>query len=658
MTIRAPVQPLTWKFPPHEREPAIGYAARLAALNGVDFVTLMRDAGISAHEVHSGRASGVRDVALLGGLDGTETEALARHTPYRSTKYTHARVGEETLGWGTILSRSYRFCPHCIAQDLAGAPKDVPMVARPWLRLEWMIEHVRTCRIHAVYLAETTPVAAMKGVFIDFSKAMASEVLPNLDHLRSVTEPAKPNAFEDWVQRRMDGAKDPSNWLDGMPLHAALATCEGLGVEVHEGGSGKVSELGTEEWAAASLEGYRIARDGEVAIERFLDGLVVRNQAAGYVGMKSAYGQVLIILERTLDDPAFQRFRDVVRRHIIENVPLAAGIQVLGEVLEERRLHTMSSAAAASGTTRQTLRAIFARSGIAPALAEPNHPRLTVRVDEFEVRLREFAAGLKIADASAAAGIPQKHLLELVARGLVPALFGSREVSRARHRITRADLDAFMDRLFAGAVPVQAPTSRQITVGRACFAASTNIGDLIELILDGRLSWKGRLLGGRRYTDLLVDADEVTRVLQEAAPPRRSLTKKEIHSEMPGLNRGVATALIQAGHLEVIDEFCPTTRRRLPLVTRDSFEAFRSRYVTATEVAELHRMGPRMVIRLVAASGRKPAFDPSKVLGWIYERPHVDGFPWSDERPKPVRKQPLSQRADEAQCIGPGAAAA
>jgi hypothetical protein len=116
--------------------------------------------------------------------------------------------------------------------------------------------------------------------------------------------------------------------------------------------------------------------------------------------------------------------------------------------------------------------------------------------------------------------------------------------------------------------------------------------------------------------------------------------------------------LIQAGQLEVIDEFCPTTRRRLPLVTRDSFEAFRSRYVTATEVAELHCMGPRMVIRLVAASGRKPAFDPSKVLGWIYERPHVEGFPWSDERPKPVRKLPLSQRADEAQCIGPGAATA
>ncbi|MDP1340773.1 hypothetical protein, partial [Klebsiella variicola] len=80
----------------------------------------------------------------------------------------------------------------------------------------------------------------------------------------------------------------------------------------------------------------------------------------------------------------------------------------------------------------------------------------------------EFAAGLKIAEASAAAGIPQKHLLELVARGLVPALFGSREVSRARHRITRADLNAFMDRLFAGAVPVQAPTSRQVTFGRAC----------------------------------------------------------------------------------------------------------------------------------------------------------------------------------------------
>lgn len=96
-------------------------------------------------------------------------------------------------------------------------------------------------------------------------------------------------------------------------------------------------------------------------------------------------------------------------------------------------------------------------------------------------------------------------------------MFGSREVSRARHRITRAHLGAFRDRLFAGAVPDQAATSRQVTFGRACFAASTNIGDLIELIPNGRLFWKGCLLGSRRYN--LRDDGEFFELRARTMPP-------------------------------------------------------------------------------------------------------------------------------------------
>ena len=517
-----------------------------------------------------------------------------------------------------------------------------------------MIEAVRSCRTHAVFLAETQ---RTESELPDFSKVIAREVLPRLEQLRDATRHVDPSAFEDWILHRLDGVVDPANWLDSMPLHAALATCAALGVETLQERR-RVSDLRAAEWFSACLAGFRIAREGEAAIERFLDALVLRSQAAGHIGMKSAYGQVLIVLERTLDDTSLARFREVVRRHAIENVPLPAGSQILGEVLERRRLHTLQSAAAASGTSRPTLRAIFARSGILPALAEPNHPRLTVRVDEFEAQLRDFASGLKIAEVVATTGIPQKYVLELVSRGMIPTLFASREVSRARHRVSRTSIETFMERLFEGAVPVRQPGSRQVTLGRACYVASTNIGDLIGLILDRRLSWKGCLDGNRRYGDLLVDAGEVTKVLQQAGQPRQSMTKREIHAAVPGLNRRVVSALIRTERMAVIKEFCPTTRRKLLLVTRESFEAFNHRYVTATEVAERHAMAPMMVIRLLGEAGRSPVFDPSEVQGWIYDRNNVEGFPWSDERPKPVRKPPLNQRAAEAQCIGPGAAVA
>ncbi|MCP1548439.1 hypothetical protein [Methylorubrum extorquens] len=405
-----------------------------------------------------------------------------------------------------------------------------------------------------------------------------------------------------------------------MPLNAAVTACESLGIEGLGAERPRLSKLGNDAWAASSLAGFRVASGGEASIVSFLDTLVARSHAAGFVGAKSIYGYVLEVLDRTLDDPGFDAFRNIVRRHAIENVPLAAGSQVLGYVLEERRLHTTTSAAAASGTTHATLRAIFARSGIAPPAGGPDHQRLTIRVDAFETQLREFGAALTVTDVRDTVGIPHKHILELIARGMVPTLFGSREVHRARHRVARADVEAFMARLFEGAVPVEAPTARQVKFGRACFFASTNIGDVVGLVLDGKLGWKGCLHGGRRYTDLLVDADEVLALLQGVAPPRRGLMKAEIAAETPGLRLDVLTPLIAAGHLMVEQEFCPETRRRLPVVTRESYEAFKGRYLTLTEICHAKDLNARVAKRHLAAAGLVPAFDPAVFKNAIYER--------------------------------------
>jgi len=613
--------PLDWKFPPHRREPASGYASRLAALNGQTFRSLMHGTGVSAQGVYSGLERHVRDVASLGGLDVHQTEALVASTPLRQFRNErHAQLRGERLGHGTVLSGYFRFCPHCVAQDLVESKQDVPHEARPWLRLEWLIDHVRSCPVHSVYLAESDRVVGGERI-ADYSWTFATEVLPRLDRLRAETVPSEGSAFEDWVRRRLDGVRDPTNWLDAMPLNAAVFACERLGVEGTADDRNRASKLSNAELAAASLAGYRIASQGEAAIERFLDGLVASTRAAECFGTRATYGYMLVFMERcSMDDPGFDAFRDIVRRHAFENVPLPAGSRVLGHVLEERRLHTVTSAAAASKTSRATLRAIFARSGIAPPLGGPDHERLIIRVDAFEARLREFGDALKITDVRQAVGIPHMHILELIAQGIIPALFGSREVNRARHRLARADVEAFMDRLFEGAVPVEAPTARQMGFGRACIAASTKIEDVVGLVLAGRLTWKGSLRGGRRYTDLLVDADEVRALLQEAAPPRRGLTKVEIEAETPGMKHEVLNPLIAAGHLTVAQEFCPDARRRMPVVTRESYEAFKARYLTLTEICRAKNLNVRSAKRHLDAAGLVPAFDPAAFNNVIYER--------------------------------------
>jgi hypothetical protein len=617
MTIGQSIRPLEWSFPLGPREPAIGYASRLAALNGEDLVSLMLGCGISYQKVHMGEDAAVRDVASLGGLDAVAAETLRRYSPWRQGPASG--VGTQRLSWRALLTGHCRYCPRCVARDLVESPRDVPAAARSWLRIEWMVDQIRSCQVHNVRLFETERVTGFPAI-TDFSTYVAKDVLPKLERLCDEAEPAQPNAFEEWVLRRLDGDRDPDNWLDSMPLHAAVDACEAIARETLEKGGPAFSCLAAAEKAATSLAGYRIARGGEASIERFLDDLVLRGHKAGHFGSERIYGYLWRTVERTLDDPEVDVFRDIVRRHALENVPFPTGSLVLGHVLEKRRLHTAVSAAAESRTCPQTLRTIFQRAGMAHWFQEPDRRRLTIRVDEFEAKLKEYGAALNVRQICASTGILQRHALEFINRGILPALLGSQEVTKARHRVAVADVDDFMDRLFEGAVEVDTPNPRQVSLGLACRVATTTIGDLVCLILAGGLSWKGRLRGGMRYPDLLVDADEVMRVLQKDRPPRKGVSKEQIRGEMRGMPIHVVNNLIAVGQLVVDDDYCMATRRRLNLVTRDSFDAFKRRHVTMADLRLATRKKTRTVRGHFARLGIVPAFEPGLPGDAIYER--------------------------------------
>jgi hypothetical protein len=618
MTAGRSIDPLEWRFPPHPREPATGYASRLAALNGESLVTLMLASGISYRKVHTGEDAAVRDVAALGGLDATATETLRRFSPRRQGP-ANSSVGTERLSWRSLLTGYCRFCPRCVARDLVESHRDVPMAARSWLRIEWMVDQIRSCQSDGVRLVETERVTGFPAI-VDFSAQIARDVLPGLERLCDEAVPADPNAFEEWVLRRLNGDRDPDNWLDSLPLYAAVDACEAMGFETLEKGGPVFSQLGAAEKAVASLAGYRIARGAEAGIERFLDGLVSRGHEAGHVGSETIYGYIWKALERTLDDPGFDGFRDIVRRHALDNVPFPAGSLVLGQVLEKRRLHTAASAAVESKTTHQTLRAMLERIGLVPALDGAGRKQLTFKVDDFECVLKEYGAGLNVNEIRASTGIIHRHVLELIARGIIPTLLQSRELVRARHRVALTDVETFMDRLFQGAVAVETPTRRQVTLGRACLVASTNVGDLVSLILTDGLTWKGSLRGGRRYTDLLVDADEVMEILQRGTPTRRNMTDKDVRAEMMGMRHKFVVEMIAEGHLTVVKEFCPKVRRHLPLITRESFEAFSRRYVTLSELGHLRSLHWRTVRRFLASVGCVPAYVWDARGNAIYER--------------------------------------
>ena len=302
MTDGMDITPLEWCRPPKPREPAGGYASRLAALNRIELWELASAYGLSAQAINAGHDTAVRAVARFAGLDHDQEGAMDRATP-RLRGRLDAELSGQRLVHGGIHTRFFRYCPHCLAADLETGPSDIPVAARPWLRLEWLVEQVRSCPEHGVFMEQSN--RTEPGQVLDFARTVSTEILPHLARLRSESVPASPNPFEDWVMRRLTSRDGAASWLDAMPVHAAISTCEDLGVSALHDAGVSMRRLTLKDWSDISMEGFRIASGGRESVDAFLTTLVGRARARGRVGLKETYGYLFLSLGRSVTDAAF-----------------------------------------------------------------------------------------------------------------------------------------------------------------------------------------------------------------------------------------------------------------------------------------------------------------------------------------------------------------
>lgn len=109
----------------------------------------------------------------------------------------------------------------------------------------------------------------------------------------------------------------------------------------------------------------------------------------------------------------------------------------------------------------------------------------------------------------------------------------------------------------------------------------------------------------------------------QAQTPRTGYTKREVGGIVPGLGQKVVVALVARGYLTMADEFCPVNRRRIPVVTRESVEAFSARYIIVARIGKTKGIPARTALRLLQEAGVRAAFDTATVGAWIYERSAV-----------------------------------
>lgn len=600
------------RIPHSDQETATSFTSRLAALHGCHALTVFSlDMGTTAYDVIHGRDRALARIEILGGLPSGSL------LPYSIRRTDDGFVlNGQALRKKSLRRERIHVCPLCIADDLESQPG--PVEVRPYARASWSLASVRSCSRHRaalVPLEECVPGMRLGGVGVyDFAQVMwaAAGILDRIGEY-VVERPESP--FEDYLVGRLWGPQVEAPFLDALPWYAAARSCEMVGAVSLFGRRVRTGAMSDEEWFNAGIEGYGILADGEDAFRKLLGRLQASFKATRQNwGPRSMFGRLYEWLAHEDGDDAYDPLREIMKRHMIETLPLGPGDEVFGETITVRRLHSVRTAAHETGRHPKRLRKLLLAAGaIGEADLSLTDDRILFRADLVGGWLERAAGAMSLTKAGEYLNAPRVQVRNLYECGLIrPFAQGGRNARLKDHAFPREELDGFLGQLLAGAEPVSSPPPGAADIPAAAKQACCSAEEIVRLVLGRGLSWTGRLRDVPGYLSLLVDVGEVRERVRREDHGGYSL--REVERLLATSTHGVL-ALVGDGHLPARTAVNPVNRCPQTVVPRDAFEAFRETFVSLAELSRERAKNPRGLLREMREAGVAPAIvsgDPKK----------------------------------------------
>lgn len=597
----------------HDETPA-SLCSRNAMLVGRSARDFCRDAGFTFQEVVDGRSSALEALAhrCRANLDQFGKTATVKVSERRYA------IGDQILTRDTLSRKTLRVCPHCIAQDVETGRG--PEKTRPYGRLHWLVDPIRTCREHGVGLMSVSEDVHPHRLH-DFAM-LVQPCLPTLRRMAREESKRRYSPFEDYLVKRLASSADQeAAWLNTLPFHAAAKTCETLGAIAVRGIRFAVGNLSEADWHEAGAAGYEIAQAGEPAIRT----LLTRLQEAAPPSLadwspKTFYGRLYEWLAHESEDTAYDPLRDIIQRHFIETMPVGPGDEIFGRPVTVRRLHSVRSASFETGAHPKRLRKLLHAAGLigdgAPALTDN---AVLFDADGAREFLDRVAEAMSLNEAREYLNVPRPQEQHLFQAGyLQPFVMGGTEILKD-HAFAKRDLDAFLQRLLAGATPLKPGESDFHPIPAAAQKATCSAVKVVELILDRKLTRVRLHPDVAGFLSLMVDPEEVKGLLYEQRADSVSL--REVEKRM-GSSTRVVSALIEQGHLPANTVVNPVTRLKQRVVPAEELDRFLERFVTLHALAKEKGIYFRKLADQFHEDEITPAFDPTSVHATFYER-HV-----------------------------------
>lgn len=239
-------------------ENAMSLASRLARRNGVPrMLTFCSDLALNHKALTNGDHS---EVVRLSNLANCDTDAVLFWTP-KFGEDGYFGLGSEKLKFTCFDRTHVQACPRCISENFEAQGEMGPAHLGIW-----QLTSIRTCHRHQCMLIGLPGPANRSDIF-DYSRILDHEGSP-----ATVAIYEEDQRMESWLLSRLEnGAR--SGWLDSLPIHVALQTCENFGLLVAFGPKVARSKISPEQWLKAGAAGFNILKNRPDALTEKLKSI-------------------------------------------------------------------------------------------------------------------------------------------------------------------------------------------------------------------------------------------------------------------------------------------------------------------------------------------------------------------------------------------------
>ena len=388
-----------------------------------------------------------------------------------------------------------------------------------------------------------------------------------------------PSPYDLWLDARLEDGRDMS-WLAGQLLFAATTFCRLLGAELlrlEERPNGDPAAR----LRAAQAAGFAVAQNGPEALATALDRLAGRADGVGDRPNK-AFGPLFQKLSQDYrEEPAFARFRKLVRDRILGIWPIAPGADLLGEVVAERRLHSVVTAAQEAGIGTAPMEQLLIEAGAIAADDPRPAARKTFAAAPNAGLLVEIHTLIVSTTLRQAMGAYQHSFDALVADSvLAPRAQGVQAAWRLRNGL---DLVAEVQ---AHATPLAAGATGWESLQGARARSALRLDEILGAIREGRLQ-VGQQAGSDGWRSFRVRKAEIDRMARpRCAPTERGMIPAGAVAREVGLrDGGHFLTLLAGGHSPAQRMKHPRTGVERLYMSPEDIAAFHRRFLTLRTMA-------------------------------------------------------------------------